>query len=251
VGKPTFSLALLWDVTSSRANVNQLIESLESYFPGSNVSNIGVTLSQAMACLHFSVDFSLYAKDTLAQVDSEVAKSGGRFVELLRIPEDKREVFKAQFLFPADGACSTFNHLKDCARPIQQHLTKLASGTQQAALVQPTSPVASRPPQPAKRQATRFNCNLEVELQTDKGLIREHAANISIGGIFVLTSERPALNSEVGLKMRLPNGELLQTKVRVVHVLDQPAPGGVGLAFSRDDGRFMRMLERYFSPSKK
>jgi uncharacterized protein (TIGR02266 family) len=244
-------LALLWHGTSSPADVKQLIENLESYFPGSNVSDIAVTLSQAMTCLYFSVDFSLYAKSTLAQVESDVKQSGGRLVELLRIPEDKREVFKAEFLFPAHGARSTFNHLKDCARPIQEHLTKLARGTQQAQLVQPISQVASHPSQPAKRQETRFSCNLEVELRTDKGLVREQAANISMGGIFVRTSQRPALNSELGLKMRLPNGQLMETTVRVVHVLDQPPPGGVGLAFSRDDGRFMRMLERYFSPSKK
>ena len=249
MGKPTFSLALLWHMTSSPTNVKQLIENLESYFPGSNVSDIAVTLSQAMACLYFCVDFSLYAKSTLAQVDSDVKQSGGRLVELLRIPEDKREVFKAEFLFPGHGARSTFNHLKDCAGPIEEHLTKLASGTQQAPLVQPISRVALHPSPPAKRQ-TRFSCKLEVELQTDNGLVREQAANISMGGIFVRTSQRPALNSELGLKMMLSDGQLMQTTVRVVHALDEPAPGGVGLAFSQDDRRFMRLLERYFSPLK-
>jgi len=251
VGKPTFTLALLWDATSSPATVKQLVESLDSHFPSPNVSNIAVTLSPAMACLHFSVDFSLYAKNTLAQVDSEVKASGGRFVELLRIPEDKREVFKTEFLLPAHGAPSTFNHLKDCGRPIQEHLTKLARGTQQATVVQPTTRVASQPSQGSKRQATRFNCDLQVEFRTDQGLVREHAANISTGGIFVRTSQRPSLDSELGLKVWLPNGQLLQTTVRVVHILDQPVPGGLGLAFSRDDRDFMRMIERYFSPSQK
>jgi uncharacterized protein (TIGR02266 family) len=251
VGKPAFTLALLWDMTCWPASVKQLIDSLDSYFPRSNVSNIAVALSHGMACLHFSVDFSLYAKSTMVQLDSDMRKSGGRFIELLRIPEDKREAFKAEFLRPAREVPLTFNHFTDCARPIQEHLAKLARGAQQAPSVQPITRVASQPSQHSKRRATRFSCNLKVELQTDKGVVHEQAANISIGGIFVRTSQRPAVNSELGLKMQLPNGQLLQTTARVVHTLDKPDPGGLGLAFSRDDGQFMRMLERYFSPVQK
>lgn len=250
MGTPTFGLALLWDVTSPPATVKQLIESLDSHFPGSKVSKITVALSPTMACLQFFVDFSLYARNTLAQVDSDVKKSGGRFIELLRIPEDKREAFKAQFLLSTHGAPSTFKHLKDCARPIQEHLTKLPSGIQKARLVRPTAPAAApRPSQ--RRQAPRFSCNLEVEFQTDNAFVREHAMNISKGGIFVCTSQRPALYSELGLKIRLPNGQLLQTTACVAHILEQPAPGGVGLTFSENDPLFTRLLERYFSPTQK
>jgi uncharacterized protein (TIGR02266 family) len=251
VVKPTFSLALLWDATSSPDSVKQLIESLDTRFPPSNVSNIGVTLSE-VACLHFSIDFSLYVKKTLAQVTSEVEKSGGRFIELLRLPEDKREEFRAKYLVPTGAASSTFKQLRDCGPRIQDHVTKLSKGIHEAHLVQPairaaTSQSSGRP----RRQATRYGCNLEVEIQTDNGFVRERALNISIGGIFVRTSRRPALNSELGLKVCLPNGQQLQTKARVVHVKDEPAPGGVGLRFSQDDGVFMGLLQRYFSPREK
>lgn len=251
MGTPTFELALLWDVTSSPATVKQLIESLDSHFPRSKVSKIAVALSPATACLHFFVDFSLYARNTLARVDADAKKSGGRFIELLRIPEDKREALKAQFLLSAGGTPSTFKHLKDCARPIQEHLTKLASG-QKSQLGQPTAPAAAqRPSSRQRRQAPRFSCNLEVEFQTDKGFVREHGMNISKGGIFISTSQRPTLDSELCVKIRLPNGQLLQTTARVAHILEQPAPGGVGLTFKQNDPVFTRLLERYFSPTQK
>jgi uncharacterized protein (TIGR02266 family) len=251
MGSPTFKLALLWDNTSSSAAIKPLIESLESHFPTSKVSNVAVTLSQAMACLHFSVDFSLYAKKTLSQVDSEVKASGGQFVELLRIPEDKREAFKAKFLLPARGAPSTFNSLKDCPRPIQEHLTKLARGIRDEPLAEPTAPAAPPRPRPNRRRAPRFTCNLDVEFQTEKGFVHEHATNISKGGIFVCTSQRPTPNSQLCLKIQLPNRNLLETTARVLYVLEQPAPGGVGLAFSNDDAVFASQVERYFSPIQK
>ena len=253
MGTPTFKLALLWGNTSSSAAIKPLIDSLDCHFPSSKVSNVSVTLSQAMVCLHFSVDFSLYAKKTLSQVDSEVKTSGGQFVELLRIPEDKREVFKAKFLVPARGAPSTFKCLKDCAHPIQEHLTNLAKGIGEEPFAEPTAPAAPpRPrPLPSRRRAPRFTCNLEVEFQTDKGVVQEHATHISKGGIFVCTSQRPTRDSELRLKIQLPNRPPLETTARVLYVLEQPAPGGVGLVFSKDDVVFAREVARYFSPTDK
>src|SRR5262249_42743704 len=146
----------------------------------------------------------------------------------------------------------TFKQLRDCGLRIEEHVTKLSKGIHEAHLVQPTiraaTPQSSGRP---KRQATRYGCNLEVEIQTDNGFIRERALNISMGGIFVRTGRRPALNSELELRVRLPSGQQLQTKARVVHVKDEPAPGGLGLKFSQDDGVFRGLLERYFSPREK
>ena len=72
-----------------------------------------------------------------------------------------------------------------------------------------------------------------------------------MGGIFICTSQRPELNSTVGIRIKLPNGQPLQTTARVVHIQDVPDPGGVGLAFSQGDRVFMHLLERYFSPGPK
>lgn len=86
-----------------------------------------------------------------------------------------------------------------------------------------------------------------MEFSTEADFIREHALNISKGGVFVRTHQRPALNSELAVKLQLPNGQVIQTVARVVHVLDHPTSGGVGLAFTRDDPGFTKKLEVYLS----
>jgi uncharacterized protein (TIGR02266 family) len=247
VAKPTFSLALLWDATSSPGAVKQLIDDLDGHFPATGVSNIGLTLSETIVCLHFSVDFSLYSKKTLAQVGSEVEKSGGRFVELARLPESKLEEFKAQFLIPTPGGRSIFKQLRSCSRALQEHLANLSKGIGNRPSTQPKARATVHPSTRPKRQASRYGCSLEVEIETNRGFIREQAMNISIGGVFVRTSERPEIDSKLGLKVRFPNGQPMQTTARVVHILERADSGGMGLEFNRNDRVFMRLLERYFS----
>jgi Tfp pilus assembly protein PilZ len=259
MGIAAFRLAVLWENTFSAGSVERLVESLERRF-GSKVSNVVVTLTEERACLQFSVDFSLYTRRTLSEVDTDVQKSGGRLVELLRLPEDKRQEFNAKFLHPTRGAPLTLNHLSDCARPIQHHLTKLASMPKDQVLVTPpsgitrlpviTPPFGVRQPtsQPSnRRHELRFGCTLQVQMQNGSGLVHGLATNISQGGIFVCTSQH-ALKPELTLKVQLPNGRLLQTTARVAHVVDNRAPGGVGLAFDPADAVIARELERCFSP---
>jgi len=184
----------------------------------------------------------------LAEAASEVEKSGGKFVELARLPESKLEAFKAQFMIPTPGGRSIFKQLRACGRALQEHLTNLSkgNGARPSAPPRPRAAVNHASTRP-KRQATRYRCSLEVEIQTDHGFIREQAMNISIGGVFIRTNERPELESKVALKVRLPNGQPLQTTARVVHILERSDSGGVGLEFNRNDRVFMRLLERYFS----
>jgi hypothetical protein len=251
MGTPAFSLALLWDRSSSPIGIKQLMENLDSYFPCSKIFNIALTLSETNACLHFSIDVSLSTRGTLAQVELEVMQSGGRMVDLLRIPEDKREEFSAQFLIPAHGAALRLNRFKDCAGWIQEHLIKLArGGVRDKGLVATTASAAARrwlSQLPSRRQLPRFGCSLQVQLQAGNGFVYGLVTNISLGGLFVCTSQR-ALKSELFLKVQLPDGYLLQTTARLVHVEERHAPGGVGLAFSPADPAFTRELARSFSP---
>jgi hypothetical protein len=247
VAKPTFTLAMLWDAKAMPEAVKQLIDDLDRHFPASGVSQIGLTLSEAIVCLHFAVDFSLYSKKTLAEVGSNVERSGGRFIELARLPESKLEAFKAQFLVPTPGGRSIFKQLRACSRALQEHLANLSNGIGKPPPPRPNNrAVIPHPSARPKRQSSRYRCSLEVEIETERGFIREQAMNISIGGVFIQTSQRPELNSNLGLKMRLPNGQPLQTTARVVHILDRPDSGGVGFEFNRNDKVFMRQLERYF-----
>jgi uncharacterized protein (TIGR02266 family) len=209
---------------------------------------VALTLSSATACLHFSVDFSVYSRGVLNQLEGAVKKSGARLIELLRIPEEKREAFRAQFLLPPGGAPMTFSHLKQTARPLEEHLLKLAAANnvrKVPVITQPSAPARASPSQ--LRQSPRFSVNLEVHFQSESDFVREHASNLSKGGIFLNTKDRPPLNSELGLKIRLPNDQLIQTTARVVHHVEQPPPGGVGLAFNQPDPVFERMLENYLA----
>ncbi len=264
---PAFLLAILWDEMALLQSIQRVLSELESTFLPPVVSNLSLTLSPAMACLHFNVEFSSYSRGTLTHLEGETKRSGGRLIELLRIPEDKRALFKAQFLMPADGpalACASF---KECARPLLEHLGKLASarkkdpGAKPPAQPQPARAARKKepkalevkPPAPpqtppiAERQSPRFEVNLEVEFKTEADFVREHASVISKGGLFIQTTKRPRLNSELGLRIKLANGQVIETSARVVHVLEDAKAGGLGLAFSKEDGQFTEALDKYLA----
>ena len=65
-----------------------------------------------------------------------------------------------------------------------------------------------------------------------------YAADVSQGGMFVITDDAPPILSEIEVAVDLPEGHKLQLKGTVVHVLDpeqatlQGRQAGVGIAFS-------------------
>ncbi len=238
-------MAIIWDGTARLHAVQRVLDELGTEFEPSLISNLSLTLLPSIACLHFSAAFSAYSRALLNQLEAETIKSGGRFVELLRIAEDKREAFKAQFLTPPQSSPLLRRSFKDCAQPLRDHLAKLGSvagSTPEAARTSPTA----HPPS-ATRQAPRFSVNLQVEFAAEDDFVREHATTISKGGLFVRTPQRPPLNSELKLRLKLPNGEQIETSARVVYVLDQPDTGGVGLAFSREDSGFRTAINQYLA----
>jgi uncharacterized protein (TIGR02266 family) len=103
------------------------------------------------------------------------------------------------------------------------------------------------PTGPELRRYKRFPVNLEMEFRTELDFVREHATNISNGGLFVRTAHRPPMDSIVRVDVRLPNGDRLQGDALVVHVVDDPYKGGVGLAFLSDDPSFAETLDRYLA----
>lgn len=239
-------MAIIWGGTAARPQaVRHVLEELAAQFDPSLVSNLSLALSPSIACLHFSAAFSAYSRAVLNHLEAETVKSGGRFVELLRIAEDKREAFKAQFLTPPQSSLLLRNSFTDCAQPLLKHLAKLGFLAASA----PEAARGSRPAQPSSsvRQGPRFNVNLQVEFATEDDFVREHATTISKGGLFVRTPQRPSLNSELKLRLKLPSGELIETFARVVYLLDRPDQGGVGLAFSREDSAFRTAINQYLA----
>lgn len=107
-------------------------------------------------------------------------------------------------------------------------------------------PIAE-PSGPELRRYKRFPVSLEMEFRTELDFVREHATNISNGGLFVRTNHRPPIDTIVTVDVRLPNGERLQGDALVVHVVEDAAKGGVGLAFLSDDPSFAETLDRYLA----
>ncbi|WP_241758720.1 TIGR02266 family protein [Pyxidicoccus parkwayensis] len=98
-----------------------------------------------------------------------------------------------------------------------------------------------------QRRGRRFAVKLELEFRTNLDFVREHALNISNGGLFVRTAHRPQPDSVVTVDVKLPDGKRLQGDAVVVHVVDDPYTGGVGLAFLSDDATFSQTLDQYLA----
>jgi uncharacterized protein (TIGR02266 family) len=245
---PTFELAVLWDLKSVPDLAKAFIESLATTFPPTDGQEIAVTLRPGMAALTIKPSFALYSRHTLKQLEADAKRSGGRLVELLRLPADERESFRKQFLAPASGEPQMVAHYKSAAATIAQHLQ--GSTTVEVRTRATATPSQSKAPpvlDKARRVSPRYPVNFEVEFKTDTDLVREHATNISKGGIFIRTTKRPGLNSEIGLDLKLPNGEILKTSARVVHIMDHPQYGGIGLAFPPGDTELSAALEKYLA----
>jgi uncharacterized protein (TIGR02266 family) len=118
----------------------------------------------------------------------------------------------------------------------------IAEGT-----VEPEDEELAAPSGPELRRYKRFPVNLEMEFRTELDFVREHALNISNGGLFVRTAHRPQPDSVVTVDVKLPNGNRLQGDAVVVHVVDDPYTGGVGLAFLSDDATFSQTLDGYLA----
>lgn len=102
------------------------------------------------------------------------------------------------------------------------------------------------PPDPRKppRRAARLSAMLEVCFRTESDFVREHATNMSSGGVFVPTDQRPPIDSDVLLTVRLPNGDILQSPAQVVQHMEQPRRG-VGLSFAGYEPAFEAALQAY------
>ena len=113
--------------------------------------------------------------------------------------------------------------------------------------LEPQTESAAEPSGADLRRYKRFPVHLEMEFRTELDFVREHATNISNGGLFVRTAHRPPLDTIVRVDVRLPNGDRLEGDAMVVHLVDDPYKGGVGLTFLSDDPSFAETLDRYLA----
>jgi uncharacterized protein (TIGR02266 family) len=250
----TFSIFFVWEAGASPDKAAAFVEALAESVPGEK-ARIRVALRPELATLLLDLDFSLYARATLSELEKKAQLAGGRLIELIRIPESQREEFQQRFLLPVEGEPLTCDSFRAAAGAMRSHLEGAPTSASSAG--QARSDASAPAPPPAKprgveaRTAPRYEVFLGVEFKTEAEFAHEYATNISKGGLFLRTEKRPALNSEALLTLHLPSGESLKTVARVVHVSELPPPGGVGVSFNPGDTAFEAALKKYLSSISK
>ena len=280
VDVPVFGLAALWNGSARAEGVRELVEGLGALLPSPKPPSIVVALREAEATLELKVEVATYPRAAVETLTQQVQQSGGTLVELWRMPKQDRDAFRVSALSGPDT--HTLEDYEAAAIVLHGHLQQLAirepipegppPGPSSVPIVDYTAtapPAASPAPEerPAaseapsqggsgrpkhetfdtKRQGRRFAVRLEMNFRTELDFVLEHATNISNGGLFVRTAHRPPVDSVVTVQVKLPNGERLQGEAIVVHVIDDPYKGGVGLAFLNDDPTFAETLDHYLA----
>ncbi|MFY0525907.1 TIGR02266 family protein [Archangium gephyra] len=263
--------------------MRELVEGLGALLPPPTPPGIVVALREAEATLELKLEAPSYPRTALEELTQQVQQSGGTLVELWRLPKAARDAFRNDSLTGPDtheledyeaAAIVLHGHLQQLAvrEPIPEgpppgpgsvpidFFANAANAPAPAPAAAPEAPEPAPEAEPAaqegartyetfdtQRHGRRFAVKLEMEFRTELDFVREHATNISNGGLFVRTAHRPPVDSVVTVQVRLPNGERLQGDALVVHVVDDPYRGGVGLAFLNDDPTFAETLDRYLA----
>jgi uncharacterized protein (TIGR02266 family) len=260
---PVFGLAALWKSSARAERVKELVEGLGAVLPSARPPGIVVALREAEATLELKLELPSYPRAAVETVKQQVQRSGGTLVELWRLPKAERDAFHASAL--ADSDTHTLEDYEAAAIVLHGHLQQLAireplaeeeeeAESPASSPDKPEEEEVDAPPEPprtetpeAPRRARRFAVKLEMEFRSELDFVREHATNISNGGLFVRTAHRPPVDSVVTVQVKLPNGKRLQGEALVVHTLDDPYRGGVGLAFLSEDTTFSATLDDYLA----
>jgi uncharacterized protein (TIGR02266 family) len=275
VDVPVFGFAALWNGSARAERVRELVEGLGALLPSPKPPGLVVALREADATLELKVEVPTYPRAVVETLTQQVQQSGGTLVELWRLPKLDRDAFRLNSLTGPDA--HTLEDYEAAAIVLHGHLQQLAireplpegppPGPTSVPIVDYSPPATSPAPEEThatpegasdsgrptyetfdtQRRGQRFAVRLEMNFRTELDFVREHATNISNGGLFVRTAHRPPVDTVVTVQVRLPNGERLQGEAMVVHVVDDPYKGGVGLAFLNDDPTFSETLDRYLA----
>jgi hypothetical protein len=93
------------------------------------------------------------------------------------------------------------------------------------------------------RQALRVPRAMQVDLTWQKGSFRALTLDLSAGGFATLLAKAPATGEEVYFVLKLPGGQELAGKARVVDVRAQAASVRVAMAFKDLTGSELERLE--------
>jgi uncharacterized protein (TIGR02266 family) len=261
-----FSLAALWDGKAAPEPVAALVSALAPRLQPASIEAVFVCRGERETNVEIRFTCTYYPREQVDAFTMAVEKTGGRLVELWRLPKDARDAFRARHLrgpgaedpvTPEAAATLARAHLEPLVlagatrtlTPVGG-LPAVGDGAQPLARLKLERKAAAAEPArsgPEQRRARRFDVDLEIAYETDLEFVREHAINISQGGLFVRTDEPPELDSVVKVEVKLPNGERLLGQAVVAHVAFGSDGPGVGLTFLTEDPSFMASLDRYLA----
>lgn len=95
-----------------------------------------------------------------------------------------------------------------------------------------------------RRAYERYHCEVQVTLVHEGREVLAVADNISLGGMFLCTDERPQLATEVGVRFEVPGS---QVRIDATAVVRWHKPSGFGVQFHTLRAREVWALNRWFS----
>jgi uncharacterized protein (TIGR02266 family) len=105
--------------------------------------------------------------------------------------------------------------------------------------------------EPQRRQAQRFQVDLELTLQSESTIWIGHAENVSDGGVFVASKELKPIGTEVEITLKLPGENVLPvwavgTVVWIGETSGKTdAPLGMGIQFRLIADEALRRIRDY------
>jgi uncharacterized protein (TIGR02266 family) len=98
----------------------------------------------------------------------------------------------------------------------------------------------------------RFHTQFTVRFRTAREFVREHAQNISRGGVFIQTGTPPPLDEVITVQLELPDGGapattsgLVMHRVTPEEAEQQGIVPGIGVQFLEADDHFRERIDQY------
>jgi type IV pilus assembly protein PilZ len=98
----------------------------------------------------------------------------------------------------------------------------------------------------------RFHTQFTVRFRTAREFVREHAENISRGGVFIQTQSPPQVDEVITVQLELPDGGPIATssglvmhRVTVDEAEQNGLVPGIGVQFLDADDQFRERIDRY------
>jgi uncharacterized protein (TIGR02266 family) len=104
----------------------------------------------------------------------------------------------------------------------------------------------------SERGFQRFHTQFTVRFRTAREFVREHAENISRGGVFIQTRTPPQVDDVITVQLELPDGGpaattsgLVMHRVTVAEAEQHGLVPGIGVQFLDADDHFRDRIDRY------